>query len=175
MVMGREASTPDECRVTAGFKTYLQFLWQLAVLFEHWWALGLRSPLHDLSAQVHGFRQLRRASARPAYASFTGKCFPSTGKKNVVASTKYWLKLSVLCDLLEIILCTLGSEASGSSCWTGSLPVMFSKLNSEHENFHCHWQQNWVWLQSIKGELSVHNRLFFPHQHWRTCTSLLRN
>ena len=46
---------------------------------------------------------------------FTGKCFPSTDKKNIVAGTKYWLKLSVLCDLLEIILCTLGPEASGSS------------------------------------------------------------
>ena len=36
-------------------------------------------------------------SPRPAYAVFF---------------TKYWLKLSVLCDLLEIILCTLGPEAS---------------------------------------------------------------
>ena len=36
--------------------------------------------------------------------------------KNIVAGTKYQLKLSVLCDLLEIILCTLGSEANGNSC-----------------------------------------------------------
>ena len=35
--------------------------------------------------------------------------------KNTVASTKYQLKLSVLYDLLETILCTLGPEASGSS------------------------------------------------------------
>ena len=35
--------------------------------------------------------------------------------KNIVAGTKYRLKLSVLCDLLEIILCTLDPEASGSS------------------------------------------------------------
>ena len=60
---------------------------------------------------------------------FTGKCFPSTGKKY---SRRYRLKLSILCDLLEIILCTLGPEASGE------LPVMFSKQNSERENFHCH-------------------------------------
>ena len=24
-------------------------------------------------------------------------------------------------------------------------------------NFHCHWQQNWVWLQSVKGESLVHD------------------
>ena len=35
--------------------------------------------------------------------------------KNIVTGTKYQLKLSVLCDLLEIILCSLGPEASGSS------------------------------------------------------------
>ena len=52
------------------------------------------------------------ASTRPAYAVFfTSKCFPS----NAVTSTKYWLKLSILCDLMEIILCTLCPEASGSS------------------------------------------------------------
>ena len=35
----------------------------------------------------------------------------------MVTGTKYQLKQSVLCDLLEIIviLCTLGPEASGSS------------------------------------------------------------
>ena len=44
---------------------------------------------------------------------------------------------------------------------------MFSKQNSERENFHRHWQQHWVWLQSVKGESSVHDQLFFPHQHWR--------
>ena len=36
--------------------------------------------------------------------------------KNIVNRTKYPLKLSILHDLLEIILCTLGPEASGSSC-----------------------------------------------------------
>ena len=34
--------------------------------------------------------------------------------KNKVAGTKYWLKLRILCDLLEILY-TLGPEASGSS------------------------------------------------------------
>ena len=95
--------------------------------------------------------------------------------KNIVAGIKYWLKLSVSCDLLEIILCTQGPEASESSHKTRSLPAMFSKQNSECENFHCHWQQNWVWLQSVisvKGDSSVHDQLFFPHQHWRRCTSL---
>ena len=36
---------------------------------------------------------------------------------------------------------------------------MFSKQNSECENCHCHWQQSWVWLQSVKVESSVHDRL----------------
>ena len=54
---------------------------------------------------------------------FTGKFFSSNCKKRKKkkekkkkgAGTKYRLKLGVLCDLLEIVLCTLGPEASVSS------------------------------------------------------------
>ena len=58
------------------------------------------------------------ASARPAYASFYWTVTVSLVVvlvKNKFASTKYQLKLSILCDLLEIIICTLGPEASGGS------------------------------------------------------------
>ena len=63
-------------------------------------------------------RGLGRASARPPYAGFCVFFLQVNVSpvpvKNIVTGTKYWLKLTILCDLLEIILCTLGPEASGS-------------------------------------------------------------
>ena len=64
-----------------------------------------------------------RASARPAYAGFYQYIPVNVSPvpvKNIVTSTKYRLKQSILRDLLEIIFCTLGPEASGSSCSAGS-------------------------------------------------------
>ena len=37
-----------------------------------------------------------------------------------------------------------------------------------------HLQQKWLFLQSVKGEISVHNELFCRHQHWGSLHCFIR-
>ena len=60
------------------------------------------------------YRQLAEPPLHWHMPFFTQNVSIAQVKKIKVAGTKCWLKLSALCDLLEII-CTLGPEASGSS------------------------------------------------------------
>ena len=112
------------------------------------------------------------ASARLVYARFLPVNISWLPVKYKVSGTMYWLKQSISSDLLVIILCTQGPEASGSSDYTRSLPVLISKQNNKcplsyqmpyasharSENFHCQhpppllleWTGPKVWMLTAR-------------------------
>ena len=82
---------------------------QVGVMVWRIWVTG-KTTIHTCS----GFKQSEPLLDRHMLVFIPINVSPGP-VKNIVTGTKYRLKLSVLCDLLEIILCTMGPETSGNS------------------------------------------------------------
>ena len=73
---------------------------------------------------------------------FTSKYFPSTGKKYSRRYRKHFVWLARDHTMYP------GSWRKWKLLLNKITSGDVNKQNSKRENFHCHWQQNLVWLQS---------------------------
>ena len=122
---------------------------------------------HQHSGCVHGYSETRSWSN--VWKENTHTNMRTQIRSKLTFSCEFWIYS------LRATLC--GSDAICDLKWRIKCPRNFrpspwilpknqpSRFISTSEWSH-NLQQNWSWLQWVKGESSVHDRLFCRHQYW---------